>query len=47
MYDKPDEKSHIWLQGNIELKKLASIIAVQEHGGNKGIEGKHRLTSKT
>ena len=30
MYGKPDEKSHIWLQGNIEPKKLASIVAVQE-----------------
>ena len=24
------KKSHLWLQGNIEPKKLASIIAVQE-----------------
>ena len=30
VYQKLDEESHRWLQCNKELKKVASIIAVQE-----------------
>ena len=30
VYKKRDEESHRWLQCNIEPKKVASIIAVQE-----------------
>ena len=30
VYEKLDEESHKWLQWNIEPKKVASIIAVQE-----------------
>ena len=30
LYEKLDEENHRWLQCNIELKKVASIIAGQE-----------------
>ena len=30
MYEKLDEESHKWLQCNIEPKKVASVIAIQE-----------------
>ena len=30
VYEKLDEESHRWLQCNIEPKKVASVIAVQE-----------------
>ena len=30
VYEKLDEESHRWLQCNVEPRKVASIIAVQE-----------------
>ena len=43
VYENLDEESHRWLQWNIEPKKVESIIEVQQHGGNKGVEDNYVL----